>query len=347
MKNRSANIVTMKYLLAYILPLSTILGLLEGGWMLWSTPLIAFVIVPIIESFFHGNTAAPRPLSGPFAFIYDVFAFFQLPFMYVALWLYFSSDVMLTIGSVDWLGATFSVGILLGAFGMNLGHEFGHRATWYYQLIAHLFWLPNLYMHFGIEHNIWHHKYVATDKDTASAPEGMSIYTFWRTSVIGNFRTAWKVENMRLERGGAGLPFNKMYMLLAVEGLYLIGICLLFGLIAGFSAVVVAIIGFLLLESVNYIEHYGLRRQKLPNGRYEPQSAAHSWNSNHDIGRIILYELTRHSDHHLHTSKRYEMLESIEGCPTLPYGYPTSILMALIPSVWKARMGHEIAKLKA
>ena len=95
-----------------------------------------------------------------------------------------------------------------------------------------------------------------------------------------------------------------------------------------------SVISFLFLETINYVEHYGLLRKKDSNGRYERVKPNHSWNSNHTIGRIVLYELTRHSDHHFKSSKKYQVLESLEDCPHLPYGYPTSILLSLIPPVW-------------
>ena len=114
----------------------------------------------------------------------------------------------------------------------------------------------------------------------------------------------------------------------------------IFGMSALIVAIVAASIGFLLLESVNYIEHYGLRRRRLADGRFEAQGPQHSWNSNHDIGRIVLFELTRHSDHHMHALKKYQTLESLEDSPQLPYGYPASIFMAFFPGGGNAGWGR-------
>ena len=94
------------------------------------------------------------------------------------------------------------------------------------------------------------------------------------------------------------------------------------------------VVGLLLLETINYIEHYGLIRQLNDNGRYERVDVIHSWNSNHIIGRIVLYELTRHSDHHFKASKKYQILENKKESPQLPFGYPTSILLSLVPPLW-------------
>tara|TARA_B110000495_G_C22746578_1_gene437575 strand:+ start:223 stop:561 length:339 start_codon:yes stop_codon:yes gene_type:complete len=110
-----------------------------------------------------------------------------------------------------------------------------------------------------------------------------------------------------------------------------------------------SVVSFLFLETINYIEHYGLLRKIKLNGKYERVKPHHSWNSNHTVGRIILYELTRHSDHHFKSSKKYQVLESIEESPQLPYGYPTSILISFFPPLWfkimnpivKKHMGYE------
>ena len=115
---------------------------------------------------------------------------------------------------------------------------------------------------------------------------------------------------------------------------YLILVYLFFSLNAFWFALTCGIIAFLFLECINYIEHYGLKRFKAASGRYERVQAHHSWNSNHNIGRIVLYELTRHSDHHYKASKKYQLLDSYKDSPQLPFGYPASILLSLVPPLW-------------
>ena len=116
--------------------------------------------------------------------------------------------------------------------------------------------------------------------------------------------------------------------------LWLYAVGLLFGAKALLGAITIALIGILLLETINYIEHYGLRRRILPSGRPEPVTPAHSWNSDHELGRIFLYELTRHSDHHYKASRKYQILRHLDESPQLPFGYPASVLLALVPPVW-------------
>jgi alkane 1-monooxygenase len=118
------------------------------------------------------------------------------------------------------------------------------------------------------------------------------------------------------------------------------------GLALLFSAILIAVVGFLLLETVNYIEHYGLSRKKIENGRYERVQPWHSWNSNHVLGRLILFELSRHSDHHFKANRKYQVLRHFDESPQLPYGYPMSMLMSFVPPLWFAIMNPRVKALE-
>ncbi len=135
-----------------------------------------------------------------------------------------------------------------------------------------------------------------------------------------------------------------MFWYLIIEASYLLTIFLFFGSYGLMFSVLSAIVGFTLLETVNYIEHYGLLRLKTNSGRYERVKEIHSWNSNHVIGRIVLYELTRHSDHHYKSSKKYQILDCHEESPQMPFGYPTSMVMSLFPPLWFKVMNKRIPR---
>ena len=135
-----------------------------------------------------------------------------------------------------------------------------------------------------------------------------------------------------------------MLFYLFFQALYLVVVYALFGLQSVAFALAAGVVGFLLLETVNYIEHYGLMRFRLPSGRYERVRECHSWNSNHVIGRIVLYELTRHSDHHYKSSKKYQTLDYHDISPQMPYGYPTSMALSFLPPLWFAIMNKSIPK---
>lgn len=113
------------------------------------------------------------------------------------------------------------------------------------------------------------------------------------------------------------------------------------------AIVMAGVVGFLLLETINYIEHYGLRRKKLASGRYERVRPQHSWNANYEVGRILLYELTRHSDHHYQASKKYQILDHQDEAPELPFGYPTAMLVALLPPLWFKIMNRRLPNQKS
>ncbi|MEO8933714.1 MAG: alkane 1-monooxygenase, partial [Xanthomarina sp.] len=195
---------------------------------------------------------------------------------------------------------------------------------------------PSFYMHFYIEHNFGHHLHAATSEDPATAKYNQSVYSFWFTSIIRQYINAWIIQKKLLTINNNSFFSYKNDMLWSglFQISYLILVILLFETKGFLFALGSGIVGFIMLETVNYIEHYGLRRLKLPSGRYERVQENHSWNSNHAIGRIVLYELTRHSDHHHRSSKKYQILDSYKNSPQMPYGYPTSMLISLCPPLW-------------
>ena len=219
---------------------------------------------------------------------------------------------------------------------IKVGHELGHRRSLFARTCSKLLYLPCQYMHFYIEHNFGHHINVATPEDPATARYKQNLYSFWITSVVRTYISAWKIQ-FRLLKVSKRSFFsikNDMIFYTLFQLLFIALIYYYFGLYITLLSILMSVISFLFLETINYVEHYGLLRKKESNGRYERVKPHHSWNSNHTIGRIVLYELTRHSDHHFKSSKKYQVLESLDDCPHLPYGYPTSILLSLIPPIW-------------
>jgi alkane 1-monooxygenase len=191
-------------------------------------------------------------------------------------------------------------------------------------------------MHFFIEHNFGHHMNVATPEDGATARYNQTVYGFWFTSVTKQYLNAWRLQVQLLKRQKLSFlsPKNDMLWYHLIQPAYLGAVWYVFSLETMLFAAGAGVIAFLFLESINYIEHYGLRRNKLESGRYERVQPHHSWNSNSHVGRIVLYELTRHSDHHFKSAKKYQVLNSHEESPTLPLGYPASILLSLVPPLW-------------
>ncbi|MEM6317068.1 MAG: alkane 1-monooxygenase [Bacteroidota bacterium] len=338
----------LKYILAYIIPLSAVWGIQTGGWWSYAAVMIAFILLPVAEEFILPKSTSNLSegdesvrLSNRF---FDWLLYLNLPLLYWVLWIYFQQLTTGQLAIYETIGMTLSAGVIVAILGINVAHELGHRTTWYEQLMSKMMLMSALYMHFFIEHNKGHHKNIATDLDPASAKYNEVIYAFWFKSVIGGYFSAWQIENTRLRRANQSVFSwnNEMIWYHLVQAAYLVAIGLYFGWVAVLGAVVVAMIGFFLLESINYVEHYGLRRKRLASGRYEPVSPRHSWNSNHELGRIFLYELTRHSDHHYKATRKYQVLRHFEQSPQLPQGYPASILLALVPPLWFRRMNPKV-----
>ncbi|MEM9917564.1 MAG: alkane 1-monooxygenase [Bacteroidota bacterium] len=337
----------LKYLLAYLLPLSAGLGIAWGG--VWSPGAfyVGFVIIPLLELFLPKSTDNHPPEEEPQKskrLFFDVLLYLNVPILYGLLWFYFETAFSGLKSGWEIAGMTASMGVLIGSIGINVAHELGHRKHWFDQTMGYLLLLPALYMHFTIEHNFGHHKNVATDKDPASARYGENIYAFWLRSVSGVYMNAWKIEARQLtQRGKAVVSIhNQMIFFQLLQLAWLLTIGLYYSWAIMGLAITAAIVGFLQLETVNYIEHYGLRRKQLPNGRYEKVLPIHSWNSDHELGRIFLYELTRHSDHHYKASRKYQVLRHFDESPQLPLGYPGSIILSLVPPLWFRLMNARV-----
>ena len=332
-----------------MLPLSALLALWQQGLWAWTTVLLTFVALPLLEliSPAHTTNVAPEAEAQRTGKrFFDVLLYLNAPLLFgiVGWYLWLVSTVALSTGET--LGLTLGVGIVVGACGINVAHELGHRSNPWEQALAKWMLLPALYQHFFVEHNRGHHKHVATDLDPATARLGENVYVFWWRSVSGSWRSAWALERERLQKAGQRVWTwrNEMVRFSCFQALYLLAIWYCFGPKGLLGALFIATVGFLLLETVNYLEHYGLRRRLLPSGRPEPVSPAHSWNSNHELGRIFLYELTRHSDHHFKATRKYQILRHLEESPQLPFGYPTCILLALLPPVWFGLMNPRVPR---
>lgn len=336
-----------KYLLAFSLPAVGYLSVYAGSFWSWGAVLFSYGFIPLMEMVFPPNPnnlpveAEPDRSKDRF---FDYLLYANVPILYGLLVFFFYTLETGSLSLIEKVGMTFSVGIILGASGINVAHELGHRKERHHQMMARLLLLPSLYMHFTDEHNKGHHKHVSTPLDPSSARKGEPLYAFWVRSVTGVYRHAWSMARETCRKKGHPVFSwkNNMIRFQVYQLLYLIAVGGVFGWGVVPFALGAAIEGFLSLETINYIEHYGLRRKQLPDGGYERVQPHHSWNSDHEIGRIVLYELTRHSDHHYLASRKYQVLRHMDPSPQLPLGYPGSMLMALIPPVWFRVMDRRI-----
>lgn len=337
----------MKYLWAYTIPLVSFAGCYFGGFWTYSALIFAFGLIPILELLLPTDPAnydeenIQSRSKNP---VFDFLLYLNIPIVFFILIFNLHQISAKTLFTAEWFGYVLSTGIVLGANGINVAHELGHRDSWLERMLAKLLLLPSHYMHFYIEHNHGHHLQVATPEDPSTAKFNQSIYSFWFQSVIGTYLKAWKIQwSLNKMENRHPLSWrNDMLWFAVFQGLYLLLVYTSFGLAGLLFVLLSGMVGFLLLETINYIEHYGLQRNRLASGRYERVSEKHSWNSNHILGRIMLYELTRHSDHHYKSQKKYQILEYHDNSPQLPFGYPTSMVLSLFPPLWFKVMNKRI-----
>jgi alkane 1-monooxygenase len=238
---------------------------------------------------------------------------------------------------------------LCGVFGINVGHELGHRVNKWEQGLAKALLLTSLYMHFFTEHNKGHHKRVATPEDPSSARYNEPVYLFYFRTIIFSYISAWHIANDEVRKKNKPVFSlqNEMIQFSFIQAGLVALIFFVFGWLVMLYFFAAALIGILLLETVNYIEHYGLQRKPTGEGKYERAMPEHSWNSDHVVGRIMLFELSRHSDHHYLASRKYQVLRHHDHSPQMPTGYPGMILLSLIPPAWFYVMNKRIKKLHA
>ncbi|MFE3445123.1 alkane 1-monooxygenase [Nocardia sp. NPDC059180] len=321
----------------------------------WIGPLLVYVLLPILDRFFGPDGQNPPDevmeyLENDRYYRYCTYAYipFQLASVVFAAYLWTATDLSWLgvdggLGLWSKIGVALSIGVM-GGVGINTAHELGHKKDELERWLSKITLAQTGYGHFYIEHNRGHHVRVATPEDPASSRFAESFWSFLPRSVWGSLRSAWELERTRLQRMGKG-PWTLRNDVLNA---WLMTIVLWGGLVAVFGPsvlpflVIQAVYGFSLLETVNYLEHYGLLRQRTAAGRYERCTPEHSWNSDHIVTNIFLYHLQRHSDHHANPTRRYQTLRSMDGAPNLPSGYASMIGLAYFPPLWRKVMDHRV-----
>ena len=310
------------------------------GWAVfwWLGLAFVYLAIPTMDWIFGTDASNPPEVRVPSLvkeryYRYAVYA--AIPVEYAV----FTWGIAMAVnGGLPWysvLGLVLSVGGILG-LSINVAHELGHATDPLERWLAKIALAPVAYGHFFTEHNRGHHVRVATPEDPASSRFGETFWAFLPRSVFGSVRSAWAIERERLRRNGRGVwswdnqnlqAWAMTVVLFAVMTVWL-------GWIALPYMLVTAVYGFSLLEVVNYLEHYGLQRQKRADGSYERCRPEHSWNSNHIVTNVLLYHLQRHSDHHANPTRSYQALRNFDDVPQLPSGYASMILLAYVPPLW-------------
>ncbi|MFD8249523.1 alkane 1-monooxygenase [Nocardia sp. NPDC059691] len=345
----------------FIIGLPLIWGLNELGWHrlaqvpFWLGPILIYVLIPIADIFFGPD--GDNPPDEVMEYLendkyYRYLTYLYLPFQYASLVM---AAYLITADDVSWLGIdgglhlvdkiglAITVG-MIGGIGINTAHELGHKKVDLERWLSRIALAQSFYGHFYIEHNRGHHVRVATPEDPASSRVGETFWAFWPRTVWGSLKSSWQLEKVRLDRLGKK-PWSLRNEVLSA---WLMSAVLFAALVAVFGIellpylILQAVVGFSLLEAVNYLEHYGLVRQRTASGRYERPAPVHSWNSDHIVTNIFLYHLQRHSDHHAYPTRRYQTLRSWDGAPNLPSGYASMIMLAYFPPLWRRVMDKRV-----
>jgi alkane 1-monooxygenase len=340
------------WLLGTVVPLFFFVGwglvnVTGTGVFWWIGPMVIYVMIPLLDLLVGDDPSnAPEDvvawLEQDRYYRWVTYLFLPLQFVtfVMAFW------VMTRHGGlpvVDRLGVTVTLGMLNGV-AINTAHELGHKKEHLERWFARIALAPCGYGHFFIEHNRGHHVRVATPDDPASSRLGETFWAFWPRTVAGSVRNGWRLEQTRLRRTGRRTlsPHNDVLNAWAMTVVLWAALTAAFGVGILPYLLLQAVLAFSLLEAVNYLEHYGLRRQPLPNGRYERVTPRHSWNNNHLTTNLFLYHLQRHSDHHANPTRRYQSLRHFEESPQLPAGYAAMILLAYVPPLWRRVMDKRV-----
>lgn len=327
----------------------------HGGWDAWAwyTPFVYFVVIPVLDACLGRDRRNPSPQHE--AVLRDDRFYVALPLLCVPLqlgvllwgaWAFAHAPFGLP-GQIGWV---VSIGCVGGVLAINAAHELIHKPTALERGAGGVLLASVLYGSFKIEHIHGHHVDVATPADNSTARRGESAWHFIGRAFARNVARAWRLERSRAAR--LGLPFawwrSEVAQWFALSAFFAAVCVLAAGGWAGLAYFVVqAMVAIALLETINYIEHYGLQRERLADGRYERVDTRHSWNADFLLTNLMLFQLQRHSDHHAHAARRYHLLRHCDESPQLPFGYATMVVLAWLPPLWRRLMDPRVEHYKA
>ncbi|MEJ6589600.1 MAG: alkane 1-monooxygenase [Crocinitomicaceae bacterium] len=338
----------IKYFGAYITPILALITFNVSGIFAYAGIFFLYLLIPILENIIpkdsYNFSKAEKQLA-KHDFYYDLILYLLVPLHLYVIYVFLNTIFVSAVPTSDLIAYVLMMGTLLGVNGINGGHELGHKTDHPFKLfLAHILLTTSIQNHFVTYHNSGHHRDVATPNDLTSAKKGDIFYLFAIRSQIGGYFKTWRLESEKLKKQGKNKWFNPMIIYTLIPWLFLFLIYSFFGTKVALLYFAASVFGISILEAQNYFSHYGLRRIQKEDGNYEGVKAIHSWNSDHIFGRVLLFELTRHSDHHYLGAKPYQLLESREESPMLPFGYPAMLILSYLPFLFIPIMGKQLKK---
>jgi len=335
-----------------MLPMALI-GALYGGWWVILLPLYGWGLFTVLDAITGLNTENADPETDDRdLFWYRLITLIWFPIQFVTvygmIWWVTHTD---HLGVLEKIVLFFGVGVMTGAVGINYSHELMHQKSKLERWLGDLLLAMVLYSHFRSEHLLVHHRYIGTPRDPVTARYNEGFHRFFPRVLLECPRSAWHAEKAMLARKGLPVlhrsnPFWRYWGLQAL----MLGLALYIGGWSGLALFVYqAFIAVWQLELVNYIEHYGLTRRHLGDGKYEHVMPHHSWNSAHKATNWLLINLQRHSDHHYKPDRRFPLLQNYReaDAPQLPFGYPLMTAAAMVPPLWRRMMNPRVRKWRA
>lgn len=342
----------LSYSLVYLVPISVYFGYWLGGVYTFTTPFLVFGIGPLLDSIIGRDTSNPTDKKQNVfesEKLYKMMTMLSVP---VHLIVIFWGAYVFCYGDLSFMeqiGVIISVGITSNILGLSAAHEMAHRVNGKIEvLLSKIIYGSIWYMHFGIEHVVGHHRWVATPRDPATALIGESIYKFLPKSIFGGFKSAWDFEANRMKKKNKPVwrMGNPMVVAVVAQGIYTVLFAVLFGGLGILFLFAHNFIAIFLLEITNYGVHYGLLRKEVEPGKFEPVRPWHSWNSSNWLSNHFLFNIQRHSDHHYKPGTRYHLLRHYNNVPQLPTSYAGMILMAIIPALWRKIMDKRVLEFR-
>lgn len=347
------------YLLVFTIPISFLLSFYSGNiYMMYSLPFMMFIVMPIIDPLFgvdnqNYDSEKEKQLKDEsfYKVVLYAWAIVQTLMMLWIVYLFASREI-----SVEYIiPMVINTMIMNGGVGIVVAHELGHKNNKLDKYLAKLLLIQVFYGHYTVKHNRGHHVHVGTPLDTATSRLNQSYYSFWKQSVLKGFSSAIAIEDeyLKTKKLKKTLFNHEVYYSVFFSFLFLILTTILVfvfneQMIVSFIAFFIAqtFLSFSLLESVDYIEHYGIIRNLKEDHSYEKTNATHSWNANFILSNYFLFQLQRHSDHHLYATKNYQILKQYNESPQLPNGYPAMVLLTLLPPIWFRIMNKRLTTWK-
>ena len=340
---------------AFILIALVVIGFYLGGMANYTALLFSFIILPILDETIgihktnYSETEA-KVVGAEFyyRFVTYVWTYIQIAFLF---WGAYAASSGHLHSVHEWVGFILGFSLVTGGIGITVAHELGHKKSALEKFYSKLLLMTVCYMHFYIEHNRGHHVQVATLNDPATARKDENFYSFWFRSVFDGYAHAWALEKNSMKSKDLSVWNRRNEMIW--YALFPLAFCSLLTVIFSYINdrlvwevpvffLTQSIAAFTLLELVNYVEHYGILRKEIEPGKFERVNPLHSWNASHLLSNFFLFQLQRHSDHHANAHKRYQILNHYDESPQLPFGYPTMIIIALIPPLWFALMNKRL-----